>query len=213
MSLYDQPKFNNQEILVSHNPIDGGYINDQTPRFLMSNPTSDDGKTYLHKARIQGRDDALRMMFKNLYMRYYRTKPLRIMNELENEIFELNEKLKRYDIFITINPYPDLNERDTEKFKDACNRIGKRSWIAKTINSNFEFRDKDKQSGLHFHGMYRLSKIIYPSEISSMLFRGVFKHYVMTKNHIHVEKVRSYHKCIDYINKDKIVKNDVSKDK
>lgn len=204
MSLYDND-INKPELTVyDYTSHDDSYKIDQKRNFLETNPITTDGQTYLDKIRIKGRDRAIELIYTNLYKKYYLRKPLLQMIELQEKIDNLDEELIHWDVFITINPWK-MTDVVEKEFRKHCNYISKRSWVMKTLNTNFEYRNKDEKTGLHFHGGYRLKKAYSPSDISSILYRGIFKKYVMTKKHIHVEKIKSYQKCIDYINKDKNV--------
>jgi hypothetical protein len=130
-----------------------------------------------------GKTDALREIYKNLYKKWYLLNPtcgmMKLMNKIDDHEFD---QRKEY-VFITLNPKESTDEKE---FREYCESILKRSWIAEGVGG-FEYR-KEK-SGLHFHMCGKLKKLYSPKQINQFIWKGRGQKYFGNERHIDVRKV------------------------
>lgn len=132
------------------------------------------------------------------YYKKYRLKPFPQLTKVMDKIDDIKYQLKNRFIFLTINPKPEFSE-NPEPFISAVKSIPNRKWCGNAIVA-FEHRNVEHLQGLHAHLLCERRQMHSPSTIQHGLFKGIFRHFCMTKNHIsyQLHSELDYHKTKKY---------------
>ena len=93
-----------------------------------------------------GKKDAMREIYKNLYKKWYLLNPTGGMMRMTNKIDDHEYDERKEYVFITLNPREGVDEKE---FREYCGGILRRSWIDEGVGG-FEYRKEE--TGLHLQG-------------------------------------------------------------
>lgn len=174
--------------------IFGDYIEEQ---FEEERPKAYDRIATLNE---EAKDEALKHMFKQQWIQYYKICPPLIMKINEEKINQAKIERARSIILLTINSKPGTD------IDDFCNwaaiRVCTKSWIGKIHETAVE-RGSETQN-LHCHIVFSLAAQYTPSEIIRFIWRtSGCKDFIDSKNFINVVKManRDIGNAINYCRK------------
>lgn len=126
------------------------------------------------EARRQGEIDALREMWKQLYLKYYRLDPPDAYGILEEAIALIKYERRHRFALITMNFKPEVEacEQLRRRAIDHTCALEKRAWVKKVYCMNVEYRNPIKMSGMHTHSVVELKTLYSPAQIARFITSG-----------------------------------------
>lgn len=136
----------------------------------------------------EGRDEALKFLFKQQWIQYYKAAPPLRMKVMEEKVVDAKVANARNIVLLTLNTKPGTDIDDFCHW--VVDNIAPRSWIAKIHETAVE-RGSDTQN-LHCHIVFSLGAKYCPSEIIRFIERTVDRAlFIDSKNFINVVKMRN----------------------
>lgn len=138
-----------------------------------------------YEAYEDGRKDALKSIYANLWKAHYLRNPTGRMMDLErcNDDFDF-ENRKTWAL-ITFNPIPLDDDKAVEFENEYLYSVKFRSWI-KSIEFHKELAPESKR--IHYHCIVQLGRLYSPKQIAEFLYKGRGKKWFGSSQAIDIKK-------------------------